>query len=658
MIAKRKGVTVRWGLTVGGASGRLLPLSRSGRWRGRRRFRLRQPLAPLRHLCQSRWCAGGSEREVDLKKVSRVVAMIGLSAGTAILPAFAQQTAAPPAGKSSVTPRPASLEGEWSGTLQVGETQLHLVLHLSKDGKGEWHAKVDSLDQAVYGIEANKVTREEDALRFELASAGAQFQGKILPDHKTIRGVWEQGGTGLPLRFEKRAAGTEARAAANSVSKAEGTWQGAIETGNMRLRLQLHVSHDEKGGLIAAIDSLDQGIQGIPASKVTEKDGEVKFQLPVFNAVYTGNLSATKNEMKGRWSQNENLEELDFVRSDKVLELRRPQTPAKPYPYKEEEVAFASGDGKSMLAGTLTLPPGAGPFPAAVLVSGSGPNDRDQTIEGHKPFLVIADFLTRKGIAVLRYDKRGIARSTGNYAGATINDFAQDAQSAVTYMKSRSEVDAKRLGIIAHSEGGILASQVAARSNDANWLVLLSTPATTGERTLLRQSELIARAGGLSEESITRSLEIDRKAYSAVREEKDSAALQKRLELLVTQSGLGAAMPPAALQAQLKVMSTPWFRQFLDFDPEPVIEKIKCPVLALNGDRDLQVDASENVPLLRKAYQAGGNQDFTVVEIEGVNHLFQKAQSGSPALYGAIEETIAPEVLTSIGSWVAAHTTQ
>jgi len=598
-----------------------------------------------------------NEREVDLKKFICIAAMIGLLAGTAILPALAQQAAAPPAGKSSVALRAASLEGEWSGTLQVGETQLHLVLHLSKDANGEWHAKVDSLDQTVFGIEANKVTREEDALRFELASVGAQFQGKILPDHKTIRGVWEQGGTGLPLKFEKRPAGTEAKAAANVVSKAEGTWQGAIETGNMRLRLQLHLSHDEQGQLLAALDSLDQGIQGIPASKVTEKDGEVKFELPVFNAVYTGTLSATKNEIDGRWNQNENLEELDFVRSDKVLELRRPQTPAKPYPYKEEQVTFASGDGKSTLAGTLTLPPGTGPFAAAVLVSGSGPNDRDETIEGHKPFLVIADFLTRKGIAVLRYDKRGIAQSTGDYAGASINDFAQDAQSAVTYLKSRSEVDAKRLGIIGHSEGGILAALVASRSNDANWLILLATPATTGEGTLLRQSELIARAGGLAEASITRSLEIDRKAYSAVRQEKDSAALQKRLELLVAQSGLGAAMPPAALQAQLKVMSTPWFRQFLDLDPGPLIEKIRCPVLALNGDRDLQVDASENVPLLRKAYEAAGNQDFTVVEVAGVNHLFQKAQSGSPALYGAIEETIAPEVLDSIASWVTAHTT-
>jgi pimeloyl-ACP methyl ester carboxylesterase len=226
----------------------------------------------------------------------------------------------------------------------------------------------------------------------------------------------------------------------------------------------------------------------------------------------------------------------------------------------------------------------------------------------------------------------------------------------VTYLKSRNELDAKRLGIIGHSEGGILASLAATRSNEVNWLVLLATPATTGERTLLHQSELIARAGGLAEEQILRSLEIDRRAYAAVREEKDASALRKRLEALVQQSGLGAAMPPAALQAQLKTMSTPWFRQFLDYDPEPVIEKVRCPVLALNGDRDLQVDSAENVPLLRKAYDTSGNQDFTVVEIEGVNHLFQKAQSGLPALYGAIEETIAPEVLATIGNWVTAHT--
>jgi pimeloyl-ACP methyl ester carboxylesterase len=527
------------------------------------------------------------------------------------------------------------------------------VVHLLKGPHGEWRATLDSLDQAVYGMEASAVTRADDTLRFELPSVGAKFQGKIFPDQKSIRGLWEQGGSGLPLRLEKRMPGAGSPGVAAAVSRAEGTWQGAIVTGNMRMRLQLHVSHDDKGQLIASLDSLDQGIQGIPASKVTERGGQMSFELPAFGAEYTGALSSTKNEIAGRWSQNANDEKLDFLRSDQVLELRRPQNPAKPYPYKEQEVSFRPGTGNATLAGTLTLPEGAGPFPAAVLVGGPGPGDRDETIAGHKPFLVLADFLTRTGFAVLRYDQLGILPSTGSYADRTMEDFRQEVQAAVSYLKSRQEVDAKRLGIVGHGEGGILASQVAAQGKDVSWLVLLGTPATTGERTLLRQSELVARTGGLAEEQIARSLEFDRQAYAAVREEKEAAALQKKLESLVDRSGLGAAMPPAALQAQIRLMGSPWFREFLDYDPQPVLERLKCPVLALTGDRDVQVDSQDNVPLLRAAYEKGGNKDFTVVEIEGVNHLFQKAQSGSPALYGAIEETIAPEVLKVVGNWLA-----
>jgi pimeloyl-ACP methyl ester carboxylesterase len=596
------------------------------------------------------------ERQSRVNRIGPTIALVGFFVFAATVAGQSKQAST--AGRKPPAVRPISIEGDWSGTLVVGETQLHLVLHLSKDAQGAWHATIDSLDQAVYGMEASKVTRVEDTVQFEVASVGAQFQGKILPDHQTIRGIWEQGGTGLPLRFEKRAAGADARPPAKAVSKVEGTWQGAIETGNMRMRLQLHLSHSENGQLIAALDSLDQGIQGIPASRVSEKAGEVKFELPAFGAEYSGTLSATKNEITGHWSQNGNIENLDFHRSEKILDLRRPQNPAKPYPYKEENVSFGAGNGKGTLAATLTLPQGAGPFPGAVLIGGAGPNDRDETIAGHKPLLVLADFLTRKGIAVLRYDKRGIAQSTGDYTAAGMEDFTQDASAAVMYLKSRKELDAKRIGIIGHSEGGILGSLIATRSNDVSWLVLLATPATTGEKTLLRQSELVARAGGLAEEQITRSLEFDRQAYAAVREEKDAATLDKRLETLVEQSGLGAVMPPAALQSQIRLMSSPWFRQFLDYDPEPVLEKLKCPVLALSGDRDLQVDSAENVPLLRKAYETSGNKDFTVVEIEGVNHLFQTAQSGSPALYGAIEETIAPEVLTVIENWVTKHTAQ
>jgi len=568
----------------------------------------------------------------------------------------AQQPTTSP-GKNAPAVRAASLEGEWSGTLEVGETQLHLILHLAKNAQGEWRATVDSLDQAVYGMEASKVARGQVTLRFELSSVGAKFQGKISPDHKTIRGVWEQGGTGFPLRFESTAR-ADTRKSSSAISKMEGTWQGAIETGNMRMRLQLHISHDQAGGLIASVDSLDQSIQGIPASRVSENGSDIKLELPAFDAEYTGTVNTAKNSIAGTWSQSGNTEKLDFSRSERILELRRPQNPEKPYPYKVEEVSFAAADGKANLAATLTLPQSNASFPAVLLLGGSGPNDRDETTAGHKTFLVLSDFLTRRGIAVLRYDKRGIAQSTGNYAAATLEDFAQDAESALAYLKSRKEVDAKRLGIIGHSEGGILGSLVATRSTDVSWLVLMGTPVTTGERTLLRQSELIARTGGLPEEQITRSLEFDRNAYAVVRGEKNPEAMEKRLNVLVEQSGLSQAMPPAALQAQIRVMSSPWFRDFLIYDPEPVLEKLQCPVLALSGDRDLQVDSTENVPLLRRVYEMSGNKDFTVVEIEGVNHLFQTAQSGSPALYGAIEETMAPSVLTAVGTWIGKHTSQ
>ncbi len=558
------------------------------------------------------------------------------------------------AAKVRSAPGAGSLEGEWAGTLQVAETQLHLVLHLSKEG-GEWHAKLDSLNQAVYGIEASKVTHAGDSLTMELASVGAKFTGKIALDHHSIRGVWEQSGVALPLLFEKRASGAEARLAATAISKVEGTWQGAIETGNMRMRLQLHISHDEKGKLMASLDSLDQSIQGIPATSVAESGGQLRLAILAFNAEYSGTLSTDKNEIKGQWKQNGNDEDLDFRRSDKVLEVRRPQNPVKPYPYRAEDVSFASSAATATLAGTLTIPQGAGPFPAAVLVGGSGPTDRDETIAEHKPFLVLADFLTRKGVAVLRYDKRGIGQSKGNFASATVTDLARDAQAALAYLRTRKEVDPKRLGIVGHSEGGILASFAATQSSDANWVVLMATPATTGERTLLRQSELLARAVGLPEEQITQSLAFNRKAYAAVRSERDLAALAKKLQTLVDQSGLASAVPPAALQAQLRMMTSPWFREFLDYDPLPALGELQCPVLALSGDRDLQVDSLENVPLLRKAYETSGNKDFTVVEIEGVNHLFQKAQSGVPALYGAIEETMAPEVLESVSSWITDH---
>ncbi len=348
-------------------------------------------------------------------------------------------------------------------------------------------------------------------------------------------------------------------------------------------------------------------------------------------------------------------QKLSFRRSNEPLELRRPQNPAKPYPYREEEVSFSS-NGQIVLAGTLTVPSGTGKFPAAILLSGSGPRDRDESLAGHQPFLVLADALTRAGIAVLRYDKRGFGKSTGDYASATAEDFASDAESAIAYLKTRPEIDGGKIGLVGHSEGGILAPMVAMKSRDVAFIVLLAGPALKGEDTLLLQSRLLATAAGMSDEHVEASLAFNRQAYALVREEKDPAALEKRIKELVEASGLSGAMPPAALEQQIRMMNSPWFRFFLDYDPVPALEKTTCPVLALDGEKDLQVPPKENLPLIEKALKAAGNKDFTVKEMPGLNHLFQHSPTGSPTEYGEIEETMSPEVLSMVSEWIQKHT--
>jgi len=327
-----------------------------------------------------------------------------------------------PAQRSSST-----LEGHWSGSLQAGEAVLHLVLHIAKSEDGSLKATIDSLDQGVYGIEVTALTQKDSTLHFNVGSVGASYEGKIASNHATIDGGWTQGNVSLALVFHRQASGAGAKKPSDAIAGAEGVWQGALQGNGMRLRLQLHVSHDDQKQLVAALDSPDQQVSGLPAIAVSQKDAAFHFEIPVVTGVYDGTLNAAKTIINGSWTQNGITQKLNFQRSDQLLELRRPQNPVKPYPYKEEEVTFSNEKAKVSLAGTLTLPRGPGSFPAAILISGSGPHDRDESIVGHRPFLVLADHLTRKGIVVLRFDKRGIGKSTGDYASATTEDFAADA---------------------------------------------------------------------------------------------------------------------------------------------------------------------------------------------------------------------------------------
>ncbi len=451
----------------------------------------------------------------------------------------------PPAKPATHSSSASTITGTFAGTLQAGDAQLHLILHIDKSANGQLHATLDSLDQAVYAIEATSVSYSTSTLKLQVASVGARFEGSLSPDGKIIDGTWSQGAASLPLTFKRQLSSHAAGSKSAPVSPVEGLWQAALETHGMRLRFQLHVSHDTEGKLVAALDNLDQGVTGLPAVDVTfSTDSRFVFEIPSVAGKFEGVMDPTKKTLKGKWSQTGAEEPLEFKRSDTPLPLRRPQNPVPPYPYLEEDVVVHNSAAGVDLAGTLTLPKTGAPFPAVILIAGSGPFDRDETISGHKPFLVLADHFTRDGIAVLRYDKRGIGKSTGSADSSTTLDFASDAQAAVQYLKSRKDIDPNRIGLLGHSEGAMIAPYLAVQSPDIKWLVLLGAPATNGEQTLLHQSELLGEVGGLSQEQLMASLGFDQAAYDVVRHEKDPAAIREKITALVRDSGLDAALPP------------------------------------------------------------------------------------------------------------------
>lgn len=439
-----------------------------------------------------------------------------------------------------------------------------------------------------------------------------------------------------------------------------GVWQGALKAGAFDLRLALKIVKDEKqpGGYKAALDSLDQGAKDIPFDAVRLDGDQVKLEAKALKAVFEGQLSKDGQELSGQWKQNGSLP-LTFKRVEKADEIARPQEPKRPYPYREEEVTFENREANVKFAGTLTLPQAEQPAPAVLLISGSGPQDRNESLLAHKPFLVLADALTRRGIAVLRVDDRGVGGSSGETSTATTDDFAGDALAAVAYLKTRKEVDGAKIGLAGHSEGGMIAALAASRSPDVAFVVMLAGTGVTGEEILYRQGELIAKAAGADADKLAKQRQQQERMFAVLKAETDAAKAEQRLqeivdESLAEQEGTDDEKKSAANQsrASIKNVLTPWFRYFLTYDPRPALRQLNCPVLALVGEKDLQVDPQQNLPEIEAALKAGGNPDFTCRKLAGLNHLFQTCQTGAPSEYGKIEETFSPTALALIGDWI------
>jgi hypothetical protein len=397
------------------------------------------------------------------------------------------------------------------------------------------------------------------------------------------------------------------------------------------------------------MDSLDQGMKGLPTTSVTRDASSLKIEAKNIGAVFEGKIAADLSSIDGKWSQGGGTMPLVLkpAKDQAELELKRPQNPVKPYPYHDEEVTYDNKAQNVTLAATLTIPQGKGPFPAVVLITGSGPQDRDESLLGHKPFLVLSDYLTRHGIAVLRADDRGTSKSTGDFATATTADFATDTEAGVAYLKTRTEIDPHKIGLIGHSEGGVIAPMVAARNKDIAFIVMMAGTGVPGDQILPAQGEAIEVALGKSPEEAAKNAAKEREMLTLVETEKDEAVLEKELR-----EKMAGDVPDAQIGAQIKQVTSPWFRYFLTYDPATALRKVTCPVLAINGSLDKQVLPSQNLPAIRKALQEGGNKNYEVDELPGLNHLFQTAKTGSVAEYSQIEETISPAALDKMTVWI------
>lgn len=439
---------------------------------------------------------------------------------------------------------------------------------------------------------------------------------------------------------------------------------GPLTVMGTQLRIVFNLSIADDGSLRATLDSPDQGASGIAVDTAIYEGGVLKLTISSIGGGYEGTLDPAANEIRGLWKQSGMAFELNLKRQAGAVEDNRPQEPKEPYPYKAEDVKYANDMSPGVeLAGTLTIPDGAGPFPAVVLITGSGPEDRNETVFGHRPFLVLADYLTRQGIAVLRADDRGVGGSTGNHASATSEDFATDVLAGVAFLKTRPEIDAERIGLIGHSEGGIIAPMAAMQSKDVAFIVLLAGPGVNGEEILYQQGRDILRAMGASEEEMKTQREVQESIFNIVKTEKDQSAAEPKLRALMEDVAKNqpAAQPmskeqlDSQINTQIMFVNSPWFRFFLTYDPRPTLSKLTIPLLAINGSLDVQVNAGINLTAIEDALKAGGSEDFTVKEFDGLNHLFQHATTGGLSEYSQIEETFAPEALVFIADWIGAH---
>jgi len=430
-----------------------------------------------------------------------------------------------------------------------------------------------------------------------------------------------------------------------------GKWNGILKVQGTQLRVSFNVTPTQNG-YKATMDSPDQKVTGIPIEKTTFENSILKLEIPNAQIAYLGTLNKD-NIIEGTFTQGGQSFEMNL--SKEVIQKQvyaRPQEPQKPFPYYTEEVKFENKTDHVTLAGTLSLPKKEGSFPAVILITGSGKQNRDEEILRHKPFLVLSDYLTKKGIAVLRFDDRGAGESTGDYTKASTIDFARDVQAGVDYLKTRKEINKSKIGLIGHSEGGVIAPMIAGNSKDIDFIVLLAAPGLRGDKLLLLQKEILEKQFGVPENDIKKGQEIFKGAYEIILA---STANDENLKNNLS-SYAHSKFDDKTAKSFVDQITNVWWYNFLRIDPAVALVKVKCPVLALNGSKDLQVPATVNLDTIKKVLIKAGNKNTTIKELPGLNHLFQECKTGSPMEYDSIEQTFSPIALEEISNWLLVQT--
>lgn len=556
--------------------------------------------------------------------------------------------------------------GHWEGAIELPGTKLEIRVDLDPPSTDD--TKTGTIDipaQGLRGYALKDIEVSDAQVAFAMPNIPGDpvFTGTLSDEASTLTGTFSQGGQRFPFslrRTESTAASTDTPSRGLPGEGLAGIWQGSLRAGPTELRLVLHVDAAADGAFTATLDSVDQGAMGIPVGSLILEDTTVSMEISKVRGSYTGTMNAEGSEIEGTWKQSGAELPLVFKRRAEAPNTSKPQDPKKPYPYEEKEVSFENERAGITLAGTLTTPRGNGPFPAVVLMSGSGPQNRDEELLGHRPFLVLADHLTRQGIAVLRYDDRGVAQSGGRFSTATHEDFADDARAAFVFLKTQAKIDPARIGLCGHSEGGVHAPLVAADSDDVAFIVMLAGVGVPMDQLLKKQREDMIRASGFEHVEGSEEKKMSDDIFSILRTEgatpearaKVTALTEKILAIYTEEQRAAYGMNDATMKQQLEMMFSPWFIKLLAYDPAPTLAKVRCPVLALNGDKDIQVAADENLEGIRASLAAGGNNNVTIMKLPGLNHLFQQCTTGAIAEYATIEETFNPVALQIVSDWI------